>query len=185
MWEVIFWFLFVILLYHSGMTILVRTPEGDTAIQSQDARLPRRMRSLLIAIDGKTDSRVYTSSLSPTLFGNVAELLESLKLAGLICSAAEQRAAPEPSQIPAPAPAIRAAEAQTSVAQTRQAVGLMSDFVQENLASNALEWMFTIDQLSNRAQIAAMLPLYAAQIAPLGKPAREHINQIKALIASA
>jgi hypothetical protein len=64
------------------MTILIRTPRGDEALRSPDAQLPRRTRSLLIAIDGKTDSSLYIATLSS--FGDVAALLETLLRAGLV-----------------------------------------------------------------------------------------------------
>ena len=64
------------------MTILIRTPRGDDALRSPDALLPRRTKSLLIAIDGKTDSSLYIANLSS--FGDVAALLETLLSDGLV-----------------------------------------------------------------------------------------------------
>jgi hypothetical protein len=64
------------------MTILIRTPLGDDALRNPEAPLPRRTRSLLIAIDGKSDSSLYIATLST--FGNVAALLETLLRAGLV-----------------------------------------------------------------------------------------------------
>jgi hypothetical protein len=73
------------------MTILIRTPRGDDALRSPDAQLPRRTKSLLIAIDGKTDSSLYIARLSS--FGDVAALLETLLRAGLVRARAPVAAA--------------------------------------------------------------------------------------------
>ena len=64
------------------MTILIRTPRGDDALRSPDVPLPRRTKSLLIAIDGKTDASLYIAKLSS--FGDVAAMLETLLRAGLV-----------------------------------------------------------------------------------------------------
>jgi hypothetical protein len=64
------------------MTILIRTPRGDEALRDSQAPLPRHTRSLLIAIDGKSDSSLYIANLST--FGDVAALLEKLLRTGLI-----------------------------------------------------------------------------------------------------
>jgi hypothetical protein len=84
------------------MTILIRTPRGDDALRSPDAQLPRRTKSLLIAIDGKSDSSLYIANLSS--FGDVAAMLETLIDNGLVqaLQPVAERAVPSdarPSQI--------------------------------------------------------------------------------------
>jgi hypothetical protein len=64
------------------MPIYTRTQRGHAAALNADSPLPRKLRTLLIAIDGYTDSHTYISSLSA--FGDVQTLLESLLNAGLI-----------------------------------------------------------------------------------------------------
>jgi hypothetical protein len=64
------------------MPIYNRTQRGHAAALNADSPLPRKLRTLLIAIDGYTDSSTYISSLSA--FGDVQTLLESLLNAGLI-----------------------------------------------------------------------------------------------------
>jgi hypothetical protein len=64
------------------MPIYTRTQRGHAAALNADSPLPRKLRTLLIAIDGYTDSSTYISSLSA--FGDVQTLLESLLNAGLI-----------------------------------------------------------------------------------------------------
>lgn len=64
------------------MTVYVRTEEGQLAAYSASSALPRKLRSLLKVIDGKTALDVYVQSLQS--FGDVRGVLKSLDLAGLI-----------------------------------------------------------------------------------------------------
>ncbi len=64
------------------MTVYVRTEEGQLAAYSPDSALPRKLRSLLKVIDGKTSVDVYVNSLRA--FGDVRGVLKSLDMAGLI-----------------------------------------------------------------------------------------------------
>jgi hypothetical protein len=64
------------------MTTYVRTEEGQLAAYSPGSVLPRKLRSLLKVIDGKTQASVYSESLKA--FGDVQGVLISLEMAGLI-----------------------------------------------------------------------------------------------------
>lgn len=64
------------------MTVYMRTEEGQLAAYSADSVLPRKLRSLLKVIDGKTTLDVYTQTLHA--FGDVQGVLRSLDLAGLL-----------------------------------------------------------------------------------------------------
>jgi hypothetical protein len=64
------------------MTVYMRTEEGQLAAYSADSVLPRKLRSLLKVIDGKTSLDVYSHTLHS--FGDVRGVLKSLDLAGLI-----------------------------------------------------------------------------------------------------
>ena len=66
----------------AGMTIYARTILGNEVALTADSPLPRKLRTLLIAIDGRTSLDVYIKSLSS--FGDVEALMESLLQAGLI-----------------------------------------------------------------------------------------------------
>ena len=179
------------------MTIFVRTSLGNAAIRSNnDPGLTRRLRSLLIAIDGKADSRIYIASLSANIYGDVAGLLESLRSAGMIRAVGSvetsggMAVADLPfigSQLVEAAPVTRIApvvavvafsqadvlaplpdESATQTAEkTRAAVALMSDFVENHVPSDMNELMFAIDQLSTPKEVLAMLPDYAQQLTPL------------------
>jgi hypothetical protein len=64
------------------MTVYARTEEGQLAAYSADSALPRKLRSILKVIDGKTTIEVYVESLRA--FGDVRGVLKSLDMAGLI-----------------------------------------------------------------------------------------------------
>lgn len=64
------------------MIIYVRTAAGNEAALNHNSALPRKLRTLLIAIDGRTRAGTYVNSLSS--FGDVDALLGSLREAGLI-----------------------------------------------------------------------------------------------------
>lgn len=64
------------------MTIYRRTPAGAAAVLDPRSTLPRKMRTLLIAIDGQTHESTYASGLSS--FGDVPMLLRSLLNTGLL-----------------------------------------------------------------------------------------------------
>ncbi len=74
------------------MVTYVRTHEGQVAAYSQDSAIPRKLRSLLKVIDGKTTLDVYINSLRA--FGDVQGILKSLNMAGLIQPQAQASAAP-------------------------------------------------------------------------------------------
>lgn len=64
------------------MKIYARTEEGHNAAYSLQSALPRKLKSILKVIDGKTPTRVYKNNLSS--FGDVEGLLRSLEIAGLL-----------------------------------------------------------------------------------------------------
>lgn len=80
------------------MTIYRRTPAGTAAALNPRSTLPRKMRTLLIAIDGQTGESTYASGLSS--FGDVPMLLHSLMDAGLLelASAAQTPGAGQPNR---------------------------------------------------------------------------------------
>lgn len=78
-----------------NFTYFVRTAEGQAAAYDATSAMPRKLKSLLKVIDGKTSLAVFANSLKA--FGDVKGLLSSLQHAGLI----EMREVSEPSQAPA------------------------------------------------------------------------------------
>jgi hypothetical protein len=64
------------------MTVYAQTEEGHRAAFNPDSALPRKLRSFLVLVDGKTPSEAFASQLSA--FGDVEGVLQSLHHAGLI-----------------------------------------------------------------------------------------------------
>jgi hypothetical protein len=64
------------------MAVYARTEEGQWAAYNDQSALPRKLKSLLRVIDGKTSTEVYVSSL--VAYGDVVGLLQSLEMAGLV-----------------------------------------------------------------------------------------------------
>ncbi len=73
------------------MHVYKRTASGNSAALDPNSALPRKLRTLLISIDGRTRLSTYVSSLSS--FGDVASLIDSLLQAGLIEIVEPQRTA--------------------------------------------------------------------------------------------
>lgn len=120
------------------MTVYVRTEEGQLAAYSPDSALPRKMRSLLKVIDGKTTLEVYTNSLKA--FGDVRGVLKSLDLAGLI----------QPmSQLPLGA--ARAAQAAETTAQSSGASTIWGT-TKSNLSRSSLTSKFKASQVNSNTQ---------------------------------
>ena len=64
------------------MSIFVRTEEGQEAAYSPQSALPRKLKSILKVIDGRTTVDAFEKNLSS--FGDVRAILQSLDMAGLI-----------------------------------------------------------------------------------------------------
>ena len=64
------------------MAVFVRTEEGQEAAYSPHSALPRKLKSILKVIDGRTPIDTFEKNLSS--FGDVRAILQSLDMAGLI-----------------------------------------------------------------------------------------------------
>jgi hypothetical protein len=64
------------------MTVYARTERGQQAAYDPQSELPRKLKSILRVIDGKTTDAVYLEKLHA--FGDVRGMLHSLHMAGLI-----------------------------------------------------------------------------------------------------
>ncbi|MGL6349633.1 MAG: hypothetical protein ACRC2U_07285 [Aeromonas sp.] len=94
--------------------VYVRTPEGQAAAYDQVSAMPRKLRSLLKVIDGKTSDAVLTTSLKA--FGDVRGLLRSLLTAGLIQPLAEDEVSKQASAAIASGPVATSLQAQKNAA---------------------------------------------------------------------
>ena len=108
------------------------------AAYSPDSALPRKMRSLLKVIDGKTTLDVYTNSLKA--FGDVRGVLKSLDLAGLIRPMSQL-----------PVSAARAAEAAQATGQASGANTIWGT-TKSNLSRSSLASKFKASQVNSNTQ---------------------------------
>jgi hypothetical protein len=120
------------------MTVYVRTEEGQLAAYSPDSALPRKMRSLLKVIDGKTTADVYTSSLKA--FGDVQGVLKSLDMAGLIRPMSQL-----------PPGAARAAQAAQATSQSSGANTIWGT-TKSNLSRSSQASKFKASQVNSNTQ---------------------------------
>lgn len=72
--------------------------------------------------------------------------------------------------------------ANSSQYKLRSAVLLISDFVTAHMHNESIEIILTLEGLETTEHLVASLPGYAALIAPLGQPAREHLSQLRAML---
>lgn len=64
------------------MIVYARTEEGQLAAYSPQSALPRKLKSILKVVDGKTETHVFEQNLRS--FGDVKSILRSLEIAGLL-----------------------------------------------------------------------------------------------------
>jgi hypothetical protein len=69
-------------LFHRLDDYVVRTERGNTMVRRNPRELPRRLRVLLLAIDGSHTVQLYVQTLKG--FGDIADLLVELAALGLI-----------------------------------------------------------------------------------------------------
>lgn len=81
------------------MNLYKRTAAGNTAALDPKSPLPRKLRTLLISVDGRTRQSIYVKTLSS--FGDVAALLDSLMQQGYIELIATDDDATSPTDWPA------------------------------------------------------------------------------------
>jgi hypothetical protein len=75
--------------------LVARTPRGDAVVQRNPRELPRRLRVLLLAIDGSHTVQLYVQTLKG--FGDIADLLVELIAFGLV-----QLRSPQEEKAPTP-----------------------------------------------------------------------------------
>lgn len=168
-----------------AMTIYTKTSAGLEAIKNQQTNLPRRLRTLLICIDGKSSLQTYINNL--TSFGDVAALMESLREAGLIevLGQTHSRATVSPPAGPPDVPLSTASGLDqsfrldaTRALTLRQAIDAMGDFVQTHLPDNAIEIVLMLDKVESVDELRTLLPSYTELIRPCGANAALHLRQL-------
>lgn len=179
------------------MTVYERTPDGQWAAYSAESPLPRKLKTLLKAINGKVTDDVYVKNLSS--FGDVGELLLSLVQAGLIADAAQRdsRVPTHPSlvksrPIEAPRPPAPLQSTATATADRQmddwvlqRAVESMANFVLTHLPEGAFHVLPEIEALSSLPQLVEMMAGYAQFVSAAGEPGRAHLEEIEQLVQAA
>lgn len=182
------------------MTIYKRTTAGDDAALNSKSSLPRKLRTLLIAVDGRTATSTYVDSLSS--FGDVGGLLNLLLEAELIelsitkkpFDGLRENVSTTTANIPTRPPALSATFVPSSNRkiispasdqyQLRKVISFMSDFVLVNLPEQSLEIVLVFEELASVEQLAQSLKGYEAMIAHTGTPAQVHLAELQKLLAS-
>ncbi len=190
------------------MIVYTRTDEGQLAAYGTASVLPRKLRSLLKVIDGKTPASVYNDSLKA--FGDVEGVLTSLQMAGLIRAMGQMPANPNEQKASVDVPETagntwgntsglqaQAASMSVNFAHTNttaiahsaggsqslgRAVDLMSNFVLTYAPEQAFLVLKELEDLTDMEQLAVTLGGYEMLIAHVGPLAQEHILLIKQIL---
>ena len=183
------------------MTLYARTPEGQVAAYSADSALPRKLKSLLKLVDGKTDLEVLVDSLQA--FGDVRGVLQSLHAAGLLkVMAADGKAgAPTPRHADS-TPAQESASGPDTIQVSRhstmmvapdaanparkqalaRAVDLMASFVLIHIPVGSVGILKELESMESLEQLGATLGGYEQVIVHVGPTAQDHLSQIRQIL---
>jgi hypothetical protein len=182
------------------MTLYARTPEGQVAAYSPDSALPRKLKSLLKLVDGKTDLEVLVDSLQA--FGDVRGVLQSLHAAGLLKVVADGKpSAPTPrlgdilaGQDSASGPDTIAVSRHSTMMVTpdatnparkqalARAVDLMANFVLTHIPVDSLGILKELESLESLEQLGATLGGYEQVIVHVGPATQDHLSQIRQIL---
>lgn len=182
------------------MTLYSRTPEGQVAAYSPDSALPRKLKSLLKLVDGKTELEVMVQSLQA--FGDVRGVLQSLHAAGLLKVASDGNiGAPLPrltdsflgrdvASSPDTLPLSRhstmmvAPDATNPIRKQALArvVDLMASFVLIHIPTDSFGVLKELESLESLEQLGATLGGYEQVIANTGPAKEEHLYQVRQIL---
>jgi hypothetical protein len=145
-----------------------KTTKGLTEIETRAHRLPPRLRSALILVDGRRD----VNDLKPLLMQQAEETLGTLAEQGFIEAVGESAPPPPPAAAPPPAPAPKAASsAGTDFDNTRRAaVRALNDLLGPAAESIAMK----MEKARNLAELVPLLTQAAQSVATMrGRAAAE------------
>ena len=180
------------------MIVYARTPEGQIAAYSPESALPRKLKSLLKVVDGKTDLAVLVDHMQA--FGDVRGVLQSLHAAGLlkllsetdsksprqVVNAAGGDTAEGPDTISSSSHSTVMLHPNRADPKQRQAldhaVDLMADFVLTHIPVNPLNILKELESLESLEQLGAILGGYEQAIAHVGLATQGHLSQIRQIL---
>ncbi|MBG6077145.1 hypothetical protein [Polaromonas sp. CG_9.11] len=188
------------------MPIYRRTPAGTEAAFNIKSSVPRKLRTLLVAVDGHTELGIYVRTLYS--FGDVAALLGALEESGFVELVEKRKPAdpdgatsvrsahstaplfavtsPAPAKNWAPATGRSAFGAPSGAAgyPLRKALLLISDFVTLHLPDQSMEIVLALEALGSVEQLVGSLQGYEALVTPLGMPARQHLAELRQVLTT-
>lgn len=169
--------------------ILFKTDKGnrESRIQTAESSLPRRLRTLLMVVDGKTPFHVYQQTLAN--YGDVASLCEVLVTNGYLdCQrASTHQPAPAPAE-ESPGEAIEPGlppnpPQQPAVAETpasgnpeqpagrgldayefRELISDISTIITEKLGGDGMEILMKVEAVDSPQQLLDLLPELAEEL---------------------
>jgi hypothetical protein len=186
-----------------------RTAEGQVAAYDTTSAMPRKLRSLLKVVDGRTSNEVFANSLKA--FGDVQGLLTSLQKAGLI-ELQMVAAAVDATLTPAKKAAQSAAKDDTGFAPTQtvhtQPFGAhdsrmnqptaeeqrarqqdlqllvqdMSSFVLAYVPAQVFGVLSELEEINSMEQMAVVLGGYELMVRDVGEPARIHLMHVRQML---
>ena len=171
--------------------VLVKTEKGnqESRIQTSESSLPRRLRTLLMVVDGKTPFHVYEQTLEN--YGDVASLYEALVTGGYLACQGRGGAAvhangaapmgevePAPAPGAEPAPESRGPDVAPEPAgnpeqpagrgldqhQFRELMSDISTLITEKLGSDSMEILLKVEAVDSPQQLLDLLPELAEEL---------------------
>lgn len=166
--------------------IFVKTPAGAEEVASRERRLPPRLRTLLILVDGALSAAQLREAGAK--LGAPADCLDTLEAQGLIARSSDAaRPVPRPAAAPAAATSTSTAAPATqaeppprlpSVAQVDpvqrflQTKKLMNDTAVDALGLRAFLFTLKLEKCSSIADLQAMLPDFGKALSKSLEPAK-------------
>lgn len=151
------------------MAIYEKTDIGRSALKDFSSPLPRKLRSLLVAIDGNTHLTQYVKNLSA--FGDVQSMFNSLIQNGYIKHRDANNSA------------VKRVEFFTSItsqqARLTNCITQISNFFTDHMPERAIEMILIFEGINSLHELETNLPGYEKMIASLGSVAQQHIQALK------
>lgn len=157
--------------------IICKTPKGfeEARKQTSESSMPRRLRSLLMVVDGKSPFRTYAQTLKN--HGDVEDLYASLEQAGYISripggsqartpAPAASRPAPaatkkiEPSRPPAATPRAPAHDPQVFA----ELVSHITTVITDSLGGDALELLLELESAETPDDLVRLTPVIESHL---------------------
>jgi hypothetical protein len=184
--------------------ILVKTDKGNQESRKQTAEssLPRRLRSLLMVVDGKTPFHIYEGMLAN--YGDVASLYEALETGGYVARV-RKRGASQPAEAVETTPVKHEAPSAEAPARSEQGpmkprpvakpgmdehafselVSQISTLVENKLGADSLEVLLKLEQAQDPQGLLDILPELTELLEPHlgGRGTKKFASEIRKQLA--